>query len=463
MRKFPDIKDSADSLGEPAESFVNRQKNTFTNQRISLQKLETFHSKIETEEKFEAEISLSNELEALNQEELNNLGFDVSDQLLSKQSRRYSKMKDKLIVATQATNLSEILRSQGKSNTEILQTLISRFKNEPALQTWIQNWKQFLQLSKYAQSRNPEERKIIEQVISNSNFTSDKSFDRAFAQIIQDERISDTTRFELQKKFGTENVQTVKELDKCLSRISDHKNRVESKLKAKEQEKNHLEEDVEILSKQIEEKSPYDPERIELEKELNRKKKEIDGFQKEIVVLKESQPEKVSFVLRNNVEAIRGVDGNRFVRLLDKDFSIRLPENRLFMSRQNVRSINLIFPYAILDKLGVGNTVFTPGLISNSTPSKEHRNLGHIILSTLGYDDKRILSQPEINQLSKDLSVLKNEKSNSTGKEDLVELGIWKTQSQNVDRGRLKELLQLIKEKRGRMGDFQTLKKVARG
>jgi len=58
------------------------------------------------------------------------------------------------------------------------------------------------------------------------------------------------------------------------------------------------------------------------------------------------------------------------------------------------------------------------------------------------------LSEENIKQLTKDLSFL-NPKNGKSGRENLIELGVWDVGEQGLDKEKLKRNLKIIHENRG--------------
>ena len=82
----------------------------------------------------------------------------------------------------------------------------------------------------------------------------------------------------------------------------------------------------------------------------------------------------------------------------------------------------------------------------------------HLILSSLGIDDSKILSEKDISQLENDLSCLIGEKSRKTGRECLIELEIYDLAKQKINKTQFKKALRFIKEKKEVNLNFEILK-----
>ena len=152
-------------------------------------------------------------------------------------------------------------------------------------------------------------------------------------------------------------------------------------------------------------------------------------------------------------------DGSRSIKIESENFNIQLPDNNLpLMGTRNLRSINVAFPFLALRSQNISDEIFVPDLMDNGIPTKAQRDMAHLILSLLGVDDSRILSEKDFAQLKKDLSHLTDKDSGKTGRECLVELGLYNVASQNVNKTKLKKALRFIRENRGEVLNYSKLK-----
>ncbi len=217
----------------------------------------------------------------------------------------------------------------------------------------------------------------------------------------------------------------------------------------KSSEKNVLETDIEELKNELKKLSLDDLKRRELVEKLEHKKEVLEQTERGINRLETYKPKETSFVFREGFSAKLNRDGSRSIRINDADFSIRLPSSKwLFSDKKNMNAINLAFPYLALKNQNIADSLFSPNLENNFVPNKSQRDMGHLILSSLGFDDSRILSEENIKQLKKDLSKL-NPENGKTGQENLIELGIYDVASQSINKTRLVEVLKFIHENRG--------------
>jgi hypothetical protein len=113
-----------------------------------------------------------------------------------------------------------------------------------------------------------------------------------------------------------------------------------------------------------------------------------------------------------------------------------------------MRAINLAVPYVALKNQNLAGFLFRPNLENNAVPSIENRKMGRLILSSLGYDDSKILSEENIKQLSKDLSIL-NPDNGKTGEENLIALGVFDINSQSLDKDKFRKILKFKTANRG--------------
>ena len=445
------------------------------------------HQDIEKNERHEADEYLTEELQNLDetistQEELNSFlennfpnndeakqfaneyfarqnqfGIEITEQeLLEKLYLRFSK-SEKLSTADQIKLEISQLEGTGKSRTEILKNLVSKYENEPAVKTWVENWKNFLALQEFAESKPPTEQIAIERIISGADFTAENSFDTALKEISKNAEISTQTKFEISKRFGGDHINSVSEMDNMLRHVKSHKEEIEKAIDTQKTTAENLETAIADIEKQLADLSPDDPQREELKAKLANRTQQLQQTQTELEQLESAKPNEVSFTLRQKVSAKLNPDGSRSIRLNDSDFEIRLPDNRIFMDRKNLNSINLAFSYNALQKIGLANVIFAPPLTNNTVPLLAQRKMGAKILQSLGYNPGQIISQRDIYNLEKDLRLLKQPGSNNSPVEDLQELGIWNVAKQKINSSRLFSTLKFIRENRGKNINFEAL------
>lgn len=87
--------------------------------------------------------------------------------------------------------------------------------------------------------------------------------------------------------------------------------------------------------------------------------------------------------------------------------------------------------------------------------------MGHLILSALGYDDRKILSEQDISLVQSDLARLTNSNDLRTGRECLIDLGIYNPTDQRINKDQLQKALLFIRENRNIQDDvfFEKLQK----
>lgn len=341
-------------------------------------------------------------------------------------------------------NYTETIKN--KPQTEILSLLISKFENEETVSTWVENWRNFLKLHNFAENKPPQERQAIQNIIGKADFTSENAFSTSFAEISQSAEISNETKLEISREFNGANVFSVDDLNTGLKQQKTRKAEIEKAINTKSREKNSLDLEIENLENKLE-KLPLDsPKKQELETKIEQKKQVLEQTENQINELEKAKPKDISFELREGFSAKLNADGSRSIRINSQSFAIKIPSNRLpFTTTKNLRAINLAFPYTVLRDLHIADTIFSPNLGNNIVPSKSQRDMGHLILSSLGIDDTKILSAENIKELKEDLSFLQP-KNGKTGQENLIELGVFDVGSQSLDKGKFREILKLIRE-----------------
>lgn len=481
---------SADTLESVGYAKSNHMKLTSEQLNLKLEQREKQrknHENLEEQERLKADIYLENAIykpenklvrkdnltEIVNQsyfsntraieialkylERQNDFGIDVTESELKDKINIEIKKESEISTADKIKNYKYQLTQQGKLPTEILQTLISKFENEESISTWVSNWKNFLKLHQYAQTKSTVQQKAIQKIIAKADFTNQNAFTNTLSQISKSSEISTTTKLEIAQKFSNENVTTVVEMDNTLKQIQTRKKDLEKTINIKYVEKKSLKLEIENLENQLEKLPYHDPKREEIDVKLKEKKEALKDTENTIQTLEEESPKNVSFPLREGYTAKLNPNGTRTIEIDDLNFSLQLPENRLFMNQKNMLSINLVFAYRAFALNGM-ERIFTPNLENGAIPDKKNRLFGSRILKLLGYPTNQILSQTNIFQLQKDLSKLKQSGSSSTGMEDLKTLGIWDIAKQEVDNNRLNSCLWFIRKNRGRDVGFNELK-----
>ena len=486
FEKFePAMLESADRLSaEKPEAFgleqLNIIKNRFEKQRKKNEKEEVEHRKAEAEEFKIVETEIDSELdEAYGKKQItfanldaflkynfaNNLeakkiakehvatnediGIPVfSDELKNLISSK-TKENKKLSIEDQIKTMTDQLKNEGKPTVEILKTLIQSYENDPFISEWVNNWRNLIDLQDFAQTKSEPDRKAIERIVSNADFTAIDSFNLVLIQIEESTDITTATKIEIKQKFNTSGISTIPSIDDTLKDIQNYKTDIEQKIGSKKESNSILEAEITGLKEEIGKLPPDDPKRTELEEELQTKTEALKQGEDDLAELSQAKPEKVYFLLRQNILAVLNPDGSRSVKLIEDNFEIRLPRNIWILgNKPNMESVNLAFVASPMLKLDLAHTIFDPDLVNGAVPTKEQRLTGNIILVQLGYDTSRILSEDEIQQLEKDLEVLRDKDSGRSGREDLTELGIWSV-ANGLNKKSFKKVLRIIRENRG--------------
>ncbi len=461
--KSVDLRESTDSLlKQSLEEFETKQKTRkLTNQ---------FHEKVENQEQKDADLVLENTLSELSsfefiQKEFPNntkalligkafvnsnilIGIPFTlHELKSHISNKLGK-NEGLSLEYEIKTFEEQLLQQGKSTTQILQTLISKFENEKAVSTWVENWKNFLKLYQYAKNKPPTERRAIQNIIARADFTSENAFCTSLTKISNSTEISSETNNEIQRNFTTTGISTVRAFDQTLKNEKNFKKSIEKKIQYRNSDIENLNDEIQNLNNELDKLPPNDPKRSELEARIKEKSNLIESYEQELSVLNEAKPDKVQFQLRNNLMGVLNPDGSRNVRIISASFTIQLPSNKLpFSGMRNIRSINLAFPYLALRSQNIAGDIFSPNLNNKEVPNKKNRKMGHLILNSLGIDDTKILSEEIIKQLNSDLARLTSIPGKS-GQECLIELGVYDITSQSLDKKRFADVLKFVCENR---------------
>lgn len=423
---------------ESADSSTLEQLNNQVKERI---KQKDTHKKIENLERNKADSDLENALLSL--------GVIASKDEIKRNNESVTGVSEELSSEDRIKAAKNQFDKQGKSQTEILQLLISKFKNEEAVSVWVVNWENYLKLHQFAASKPPAERQAIQRIISSADFSNENAFATSLNKISNSSEISAQVKLEISQNFDEKNVSSVNEMDAGLKQIKSQKKLIEKEIGVKSREKKSLENDIDNLEDELKNLSQDAPKRQELEKKLKQKKGVLKQTESEIENLEQEKSKNISFKIRDGFRAKLNKDGSRSIVITSANFSIKLPSNFLPLTgTKNLNSINLVFPYLALRSQNIAKDIFSPNIKDDSIPSKEQRKMSHLILKSLGIVDKKILSEIKISRLNADLARLTASQSGKTGQECLIDLGIFDIASQSVNKSQLERALKFIRENR---------------
>lgn len=380
-------------------------------------------------------------------DEQSTLGVKVSENELKRKVNSELKEKQELSTADQVKQYTESIR-KGKSDTEILKLLITKFQNNRDVSVWVQNWKQFLRLHELAKTKPPQEQRAIQKIISKADFSSENAFVVSLNSIRSSTEISDQTKFEILAEFDGSSFTTVDQMDAGLKFLRNRKEQATSLLNTKVEQLDSLNSDIENLRKKIDNLSPGDPHRKEFEDQLSHKKDLLKNTQQEVELLETESNRENSFEIRHGFIAKLNPDGSRSLKN-PENFSLRFPSNALpFTGMKNLRSANLAIACSPLIRLGILDEVFRPNIENNAVPSKAQRSIGHFILENLGFDDSIILPESDIRQLDKDLSRLMKPSGVKSPRQHLIDLGLYDIKDQALNMKQFERALIFTKENR---------------
>lgn len=348
----------------------------------------------------------------------------------------------------QIKKLKTDLQSQGKTSEQILKSLLEKFGDDTEIPVLVENWKNFLRLHELASSKSPKERRAIQRIISRADFTSQNSFTVSLNAIQSSVELSDQTKLEISMEFNGADVHSVSQMDSGLQFLKGQKQKINATLNKKVEQLNTLNSDIKNLRNKIEDLSPSDPKRKELEDQLSQKKDLLKNTKNHVELLEREGKRDIAFEIRSGFFAKLNSDSSRSLKI-PENFSLKLPSNALpFTGIKNRRTVNLSFVCSPLIRFGILDEVFSPNLESDTVPMKVHRDMGHFILDALGIDDKQLLSESDISQLDKDLTRLTDSHGMKSSREHFVDLGIYNTIDQKLDKKQFKRALFFVKENR---------------
>ncbi len=286
-------------------------------------------------------------------------------------SERIGFSSDTISKEDEVKALDKKLNEEGKSDIEILQTLISTFGSEESLKNMVGNWLNFLELHRFTQTKPPQEQKAIEDIINNSNFTTVNCFDLALSEIEKSPDISTETKLDIQRKFKTTGINTVRAFDYTLKQEKKYKKNIEEKIRSRNSDVENLNDEIQNLNTELYKLPTDDPKRSELKARIREKGELLTTYEQELSVLNEAKPGNIQFQLRNDLMGMVNPDGSRSIKIASENFTIQLPSNNLpLMGAKNLRSINVAFPYLALRSQQISDEIFAPDLVDNSVPQK---------------------------------------------------------------------------------------------
>jgi len=434
MPNSGDLNGSPDSVRQNVEKLPLKQLAYRAKQNKKQQEL---YNEIDEDDHQKADSELENALLSLDV-------FADGGELRKAQNRDLD-VNDKLNIQQKIKNYTESLKGE-KSHQEILRLLIAKFENEKGVETLVNNFRNYLKLYQFAETKPPQERKAIQRIISKADFSNESAFSNSLAQISQSAEISKETKFEVVKVFSGVDIYSVDGMDYQLEQVKEHTKAIQREIDNKSRKQESLDSEIEDLENELSNLSLGSPKRQELEEKIEQKKEQLENTKDEIKRLEKGKPKETSFVLREGFLAKLNPDGSRSIKI-GENFAIKLPSNRLpfFSGDKNMRTINLVFPFKTLRDLQIADVIFSPNMENNTVPTKSQRDMGYLILSSLGINDTKILSEENIKKLKKDLQFLKH-KGGKSPKEYLIELGIYDVGSQSLDREEFKKRLELIKD-----------------
>lgn len=429
----------ADSLGE------NHSDKNFKHHHLSQEQKEK-QDLIESKEKSQADMELDRKLKNLS----DIFGDDTSDLDLEEIEEDHSKEAENIDVKVKIKELNANLNSQGLPVQEILETLISKFENEEAVSTWVGNWKNFRELHELAKSKPPKEREAISKIISKADFTSETAFNTSLEEISLSADISKETKREITLKFGTRPpVQTVKQMDSRLKKLNRENQKVIADIKTETSSYENLETELRTLNKKIKETDLSDAERDKLKADQEELKSKLKSSEARLHTLKETKKEEISLSLREGFKVVLTPKGKRQIQTSDSRLRVTLPSNRLpFSDGRNLQAVNFCFMLDTLNKSGLTEHLIKPNFKNGSTPGSQLRIFSNRIITLLGLNGGKILSQSDIGILNKDLLTLSKAYPTMTAFENLKALKIVDAKTRESNEDRLFKLLLLIRENR---------------
>ncbi len=440
---YADSNESADSLEE-------NQTPSFEQPHFTAEQRQE-QAKVEQKEKLKAENELEQELDFFSEM----LGDEISEDEVQELDNELQLRENNLSPEEEIKGLKKELLAQGKTPIAILQDFLSRFEDNHKMALWVENWKNFLRLHELASTKPPEEKKAIERIIFAADFGNTDAFSDALNQVESSDNISAETKLEISRTFGGSQVSSVKDIDRGLQKIKSQQKELSKTLADKTHEIESTKAEIQELRKELNTLPLGDPKIEKLETKLQIKKIQLDTFKKEAENLSNLISEDISFELRKGISSKLNLDGSRSIYLQKEQFTLKLPDHTLpFTGAKNLRAINLVFPFKILQSMNIASAIFPIPLRNNTMPNRTQREIGYIILSELGYNTRRILSQTDISQLQIDLSRLTNFQPMKSGKESLADLGIYHLDTKQLDIKAFQKTLKFIKEKRALADDL---------
>ncbi len=313
----------------------------------------------------------------------------------------------------------------------------------------MKNWRNFLALHQLTQRKPTAERQAIQNIIGQADFSDSKAFQSALVTISKNASISEQTKLEISQQFDGADIFTVRQMDRQLKRVKTYRKKIEKQITTKSKFKESIDGKIDRLKAQLENLSLDDPKRTKLEAQLKEQKAALQRTKTEIQQLQAKKSPEIAFPLRNGFIAQLNADGSRSVKISAENFTVRIPHNILpFSGGKDLRIINIAFSYLALRTQDIADEIFKPALLNNAIPNKDQRDTGHLILSTLGIADTQIVSELQIKQVQTDLARLTDSEYGKSGREYLIDLGIYDGIEETLNMEQFTTALTFIRQNR---------------
>tara|TARA_A100000171_G_C2136551_1_gene150702 strand:+ start:450 stop:1928 length:1479 start_codon:yes stop_codon:yes gene_type:complete len=292
----------------------------------------------------------------------------VESQLATERAREENYRAERTLGdAQRVESIVESLRSEGKSNTEIISQILKEHQ-EGILDLPPEKfslYKNFLELS--TNQEFGEDNEVITSIINSSsiNFDDPASFEIVLQKVFDNSQVSERTKIKIEKRFGIVPIRNGFELRKSVKdreRLVDAYRKTVQGITENLENLNYsiieIEETIKKLVLEIEESTTFD-EQFELEDKRDELKKKLDALKARQHQLETDKSEIQTHIPNKEVVLLNG-------RVISKDgqFFITMPDDQVYalpkglQNNELANTANGYFVWSVLDRIGLAQVLF---------------------------------------------------------------------------------------------------------
>ncbi len=452
MLRYANSNEFADSAGEN-HSAKHFEHSHFTEEQREKQEKVRFLEIQKAEKELEDKLSFFEEL----------AGAPTENEITNDYSTSKERINEDVSIAEKIRIYKENLSEKNLPPKQIIQNLINRFEDEKAVSTWVENWKNYLELHDFAETKPEKEKKAIQLILTTADYDNENSFGNTLTAIYESEDVSDQTKFEIHTKFRSYSkyefdkklfsasidsgeIKSTSDIDRTFDSIRKEKDEAKINLKKLVKLEKELQNEITALEEKL--KTSKGKEKEKLEAVLASKIKEVEEQEqiKAKLEFQSTQPE--SFEIRKGFVIMREKDGGRIIRHENSKTEIKLIDSVLpFAGDKNLDSLNFAFPFSILKEYRIEDFFF-PLVENGESPDRRERKLATSMLKQLGINTQEVLSERDLEFLKKAFGIILNARENLSPKENLEAIKIVDSKDSELNESQFAKVLRVIRENR---------------